>query len=264
MKNREIRSIIDQELKDIQLSNRLKDQIRSRAAARRPCRLWKGIAASIAVVMLGGSMVYGGYYILNSVQVNEETLPELDAMEAVQIRPLQTTPDQYGMLQKDFRDYRSVKEELGIRLLDSSLCGNHPYMRCRVRTDGTDFAIVTVENFIIGDIEQISFIEEEQRYSYERGIEYASPITLTADLILSELQLEQGWQTDYLGMYRFVEAYTSRQGYRVNVVEDTIHGKQPYNYVSQKIVVFVADGVRYTLKGRVSLETIKEIVDTMQ
>ena len=34
--------------------------------------------------------------------------------------------------------------------------------------------------------------------------------------------------------------------------------------VSEKIAVFVSDGVRYTLKGRVSVETMKAIVDSMK
>ena len=36
------------------------------------------------------------------------------------------------------------------------------------------------------------------------------------------------------------------------------------NYVSEKCAIFVADGVRYTLCGRTSMETIKEIVDSME
>ena len=34
--------------------------------------------------------------------------------------------------------------------------------------------------------------------------------------------------------------------------------------VSEKIAVFVSDGIRYTLKGRVSVDTMKTIVDTMK
>lgn len=34
--------------------------------------------------------------------------------------------------------------------------------------------------------------------------------------------------------------------------------------MSEKIAVFVSDGIRYTLKGRVSVDTMKTIVDTMK
>ena len=36
------------------------------------------------------------------------------------------------------------------------------------------------------------------------------------------------------------------------------------DYVSEKVAVFVADGVRYSLKGRVSIDTLKNIVNTMR
>ena len=65
-------------------------------------------------------------------------------------------------------------------------------------------------------------------------------------------------------MYHFVEQYESAQGYLVNLVEDTIGEEPPADYVSKKIAVFVADGIRYTLTGQVSLDTMKELVDTMK
>ena len=36
------------------------------------------------------------------------------------------------------------------------------------------------------------------------------------------------------------------------------------NTVSEKVAIFVSDGVRYILKGRVSLDTMKEIINTME
>lgn len=51
--------------------------------------------------------------------------------------------------------------------------------------------------------------------------EYSSPISLTVDIILSDVQLNNGWGTDYLGMYEYVESYTSIQGYKVNLIQDT-------------------------------------------
>ena len=68
---------------------------------------------------------------------------------------------------------------------------------------------------------------------------------------------------DYEGMYEYVESYTSSQGYKVNLIQDTTDAENDQYYVSEKCAVFVADGIRYTLKGRTSLETMKEIVDSM-
>ncbi len=37
--------------------------------------------------MIGGTMVLAGYYFLNKVNVNKMVLPELDAMQIVEITP---------------------------------------------------------------------------------------------------------------------------------------------------------------------------------
>ena len=85
-------------------------------------------------------------------------------------------------------------------------------------------------------------------------------------VILSEEQLAIGWNHDYLGAYTFAESYTSPQGYRVNLIEDTTgeNAALPDDIVSEKCAVFAADGILYTLTGRVSTETMKEIVASMQ
>lgn len=76
--------------------------------------------------------------------------------------------------------------------------------------------------------------------------------------------MHNGWNTDYLGFYQFVENYTSAQGYAVNIIEDTTEEENLENYVPEKVAVFVADGIRYSLKGRTSLDEMKAIVDTMR
>ena len=93
---------------------------------------------------------------------------------------------------------------------------------------------------------------------------YKSPISLQADIVLSETQLNNLWTTDYLGMYSFVEQFVSEQGYKVNLIEETIDGNQPQNFVSKKTAVFVADGIRYTLTGRTTVENMKQIVNSMK
>ena len=39
-------------------------------------------------------------------------------------------------------------------------------------------------------------------------------------MILSDEQLKNGWDTDYLGMYESMEEYQSAQGYKVNLIQD--------------------------------------------
>ena len=82
--------------------------------------------------------------------------------------------------------------------------------------------------------------------------------------MLFRSQMNNGWDTDYLGLYEFVECYTSAQGYIVNIVQDTTLEKDLENYISEKAAIFVADGIRYSLKGRVSIDVIKNAVSTMK
>ena len=260
----EMKHTIDQELKDIRMSDALKDKIRSRTSFRKPNRIWKTAAGLAAVLVLGGATVSAGYHLLNQIQVNDEVLPKLDSMELVRINTPEAAANEFGTIEKNYGSYSELRNELGITLLDHALSRDHPYMQCHIRTDPKSYAMITVNNFILGDTDNYQLLKDMDRYSYDHGEVYYSPVSLKIDLILGEEQLAHGWDTDYLGMYHFVEQYESAQGYLVNLVEDTIGEEPPADYVSKKIAVFVADGIRYTLTGQVSLDTMKELVDTMK
>ena len=79
-------------------------------------------------------------------------------------------------------------------------------------------------------------------------------------MILSDEQLKNGWDTDYLGMYDSMVDFQSAQGYKGILIQDN-NGDEKLNegVVSEKIAVFVSNGIRYTLKGRVSVDTMKFI-----
>ena len=292
--NINMKDTIDRELECIVLSEEMKSRIRKKAVSRRRDGVLKWAVVFAAAVILGGTGAAAGYRMLITHSVNGEVLPELDPMRVVEIHipegqpaafasaeqpaapapaeqpdsagqgELTGVPDEYGMIQKDYKDYRKIQEELGIHLLDTELSANNPYMQGHIMTDGSDFAMITVENYILGDTGRYQFLEEENRYAYESGNVFLSPISLTVRLILSEEQLNRGWYWEYLGMYRFAESYTSGQGYRVNLVERTLENGDTGNAVLEKSAVFVADGVEYTLRGRVSMETMKGIVETMK
>ena len=280
-----MKDMIDRELERMVLSEEMKNRIRERAVPRRRKGRLKWAAVLAAAVILGGTGAADGYRMLITHSVNGEVLPALDSMRVVQIHfptgnpeprvPAEQevsarqdrrlwTQDEYGMFHKDFHNYGEIQEELGIHLLDTELSANNPYMQGHIMTDGSDFAMITVENYILGDTGRYQFLEEENRYAYESGNVFLSPISLTVRLILSEEQLNRGWDWEYLGMYRFAESYTSGQGYRVNLVERTLENGDTGNAVLEKSAVFVADGVEYTLRGRVSMETMKGIVETMK
>lgn len=255
---------IDLELKEIHMSDVLKNTIRTKVYGRRSHIFAKNVAAIFAILMLGGTTVFAGYYLYNKVTVNDEVLPELDTMYSIQVNPLNMDTDEYGMIHGEFGTYNEIQEQFGITLLDSELSEDNPYILENIQTDNKDFAILTLENYILGDTKNYQYLPEENHYTFDHGTEFYSPISLTIDIMLSENQMNNGWDTDYLGMYKFCENYTSSQGYKVNLIEDTTGEDEVENYISEKCAIFVADGVRYTLKGRTSIETIKSVVDSMK
>lgn len=260
----DIKNQIDLELKGIHMNEDLKRKIRNKAAKRKSYRYISGIAASLAILILGGTTVFGGYYIYNKIMVNEETLPELDPMHPVPTNKLNLQADEYGMIKAKVEDYETIQKELGIDLLNSTLSQNNPYMLGKIKTDNESFAILSFENYILGDTGNYNYLSNEDRYTYDHGEVYYSPISLTVDILLGESRTENGVDRDYLGYYKFKENYVSAQGYKVNLIEDTTGEVEVENYISRKYAIFVADGIRYTLEGTTSFENLKNIVDSMQ
>ena len=69
-----LKNVIDRELEEIKLSDSVKENIRKGVVHRKSYPIIKSIAASIAVIVLTGTTVFAGHYILNKVQVNENCL----------------------------------------------------------------------------------------------------------------------------------------------------------------------------------------------
>ena len=149
--------------------------------------------------MLGGTTVAAGYYFVNKVSVNDEVLAKLDDMHVVDIKEMKKPKDEFGAIEQDFKDYKKIQEELGIRLLDTELANNNAYLQGHLTTDNKDYAMLTMENYIIGDTSNFRYLDEEGRYEYETiGKIIISPVSLNVKyLILSDEQLENGWDTDY-------------------------------------------------------------------
>lgn len=207
------------------------------------------------------STVYGVKLVNEQSKVNELELPELDSMKITkQIKNRGKTIKSQSISRKN---YKQIQEELGVSLLNTELSKDDKYMITDVETDNKDYAIIKCDNYIIGDTSNYSY-NDEGFYSFDEGNLYKSPISLQADIVLSETQLNNIWTTDYLGMYRFVEQFVSEQGYKVNLIEEENDGNQPQNFVSKKTAVFVADGIRYTLTGRTTVENMKQIVNSMK
>lgn len=203
------------------------------------------------------STVYAVKLVNEQSKVNELELPELDSMKItkqIKNREKNIKPQSISRM-----NYKQIQEELGVSLLNSELSKDDKYMILDVETDNKDYAIIKCDNYT----SNYSY-NDEGFYSYEEGNLYKSPISIQADIILSETQLNNVWTTDYLGMYGFVEQFVSEQGYKVNLIEEKNDGNQPQNFVSKKIAVFVADGIRYTLTGRTTVDNMKQIVNSMK
>lgn len=264
MERKQIKQKIDMELNTIIFTDNMKKQVFENSKKRMSHSMLRYVAIVVLTFIIGGTTAFAGYYFLNKVNVNETTLPELNAMKIIEVAPFKAEPDEYGHIRTDFSDYTVLQSNIGIDLLESKYATDQSYLQGSMETDQKDYAIIKMENYIIGDTNNYTYLGEVDRYQYEHGAVYYSPVSLSIDLILSQEQLEQGWDTDYLGFYEYIESYTSKQGYRVNLIQDTTGDDVGENYVSEKCAVFVADGIRYTLRGRTSIETIKEIVDSME
>lgn len=207
------------------------------------------------------STVYSVKLVNEQSKVNELELPELDSMKITkQIKNIEKSIKPQSISKMN---YKQIQEQLGVSLLNSELSKDDKYMISDVETDNKDYAIIKCDNYILGDTSNYSY-NEEGFYSFDEGNLYKSPISLQADIILSETQLNNVWTTDYLGMYGFVEQFVSEQGYKVNLIETKNDGNQPQDFVSKKTAIFVADGIRYTLTGRTTVENIKQIVNSMK
>lgn len=207
------------------------------------------------------STVYAVKLVNEQSKVNELELPELDSMKITkQIKNIEKNIKPQSISKMN---YKQIQEQLGVSLLNSELSKDDKYMISDIETDNKDYAIIKCDNYILGDTSNYSY-NEEGFYSFDEGNLYKSPISLQADIILSETQLNNVWTTDYLGMYGFVEQFVSEQGYKVNLIEEKNGGNQPQNFVSKKIAVFVADGIRYTLTGRTTVDNMKQIVNSMK
>lgn len=207
------------------------------------------------------STIYAVKLVNEQSKVNELELPELDSMKITkQIKNIEKSIKPQSISKMN---YKQIQEQLGVSLLNSELSKDDKYMISDIETDNKDYAIIKCDNYILGDTSNYSY-NEEGFYSFDEGNLYKSPISLQADIILSETQLNNVWTTDYLGMYGFVEQFVSEQGYKVNLIEEKNDGNQPRNFVSKKTAIFVADGIRYTLTGRTTVDNIKQIVNSMK
>lgn len=218
------------------------------------------VICMIVFAIVFSSTIYAVKLVNEQSKVNELELPELDSMKIT--KQIKNREKNIKSQSTSRLNYKQIQEQLGVSLLNSELSKDDRYMITDVETDNKDYAIIKCDNYILGDTSNYSY-NDEGFYSFDEGNLYKSPISIQADIILSETQLNNVWTTDYLGMYGFVEQFVSEQGYKVNLIEEKNDGNQP-DFVSKKTAIFVADGIRYTLTGRTTVENMKQIVNSMK
>ena len=84
----------------------MKQNIEKSLVRRNQHKFLKTVAASFAILMLGGTTVAAGYYFVNKISVNDEVLAELDEMHVVDIKKMEQPKDEFGTIEQDFVGYR--------------------------------------------------------------------------------------------------------------------------------------------------------------
>ena len=257
LKLKEIASVIGR----VEMKHKIRSAADNKHKQKR--KMMKPAAAAAALVIFGGTCVYAGYSLLNVAHVNDKELPALDPMKKVTAGEIPRSYDESGQIFQEYSPYDEVNELLDGILLDSPLAEENPYMQVAIQTDNQDFGIITAENYILGDTHGYQLVPDAGRYNCEPGKVYASSVSLEAAYMLSSEQEAAGWNNDYLGYYKYAGSYVSEEGYKVNLIRSTaapaVQESRP-----EICAVFVADGIQYTLKGRVPEDTMKEIVDSME
>lgn len=229
-----------------------------KAKSKKRKRLRYNILMTLIAVILLGSTAQAGYTLYNRwFKINGETLPELESMQKIEVNPVSEEYKEKSSYKKEYDSYEELQNDLGVRLLHTDLADNNSSMIITRKTDNVHWTQIEIVAYIVGDVTGMKQIEGRNQYTWTPGENYFSPIDLSVDIISSQEQLQIGWDKEYLGAYDFVESYQTQQGYKVNILSSgKSHTKPMYQ------AVFVADGVRYTVRGKVDIELLKEILNS--
>lgn len=229
-----------------------------KAKRKRRKRLRYNILMTAIAVILLGSTAQAGYTLYNRwLKINGETLPELESMQKVEVNPMSEDYRVNSSYEKQYDSYEALQKDLGVRLLHTDMADNNSSMIITRKTDNVHWTQIKIVAYIVGDVTEMKQIEGRNQYTWISGKEFFSPIDLSIDIISSQEQLEIGWDKEYLGAYDFVESYQTYDGYKANILSSGESNTKPMYQA-----VFVADGIRYTIRGRVDIMLLKEILDS--
>lgn len=237
---------------------------------------YSAAAAILSVVLFGTVAFAAGSLLYSKIKVNQKTIPDLEPMEVVAVKEVDGDITEYGDVEKEYTSVGEAETDLGVHLLDTELAADNEYTKVFYSKIGDGYHVLDVQECIMGDLSNIrewneSVIDNtvegnDEWYAWTQGSIYKSPIDLKVEIISDPAQQEL--DTEYMGYFKYVETFVSEQGYTVNVLQDTVEeddlDAMSEIYVPQTQMVFVADGIRYTLKGRVPSGTMKEVVNSMK
>lgn len=190
-----------------------------------------------------------------SILVNSKDTPALDEIQIKQVSSVHDLKsDQFG-LYKYYSDLTSLEDDLNIDVLNNTCALDNSYAIFKYRTDQKNWHRINVTAFIVGDAEIIERMDGQDEYLYESGEVFISPIDLEITIVSSQAQYEAGLEKEYLGDYNFLESYQCSNGYVVNLLQSNLSAPTP-----RLTAIFVSNGIRYTLSGNVSVETMKQII----
>lgn len=237
---------------------------------------YSAAAAILSVVLFGTVVFAAGSLLYSKIKVNQETIPDLEPMEVVAVKKVDGDITEYGDVEKEYTSVGEAETDLGVHLLDTDFAADNKYTKVFYSKIGDGYHVLDVQECIIGDLSNIrewkesaidnTVEENDEWYAWTQGNIYKSPIDLKVEIISDPVQKEL--DTEYMGYFKYVETFVSEQGYTVNVLQDMVEeddlDAMSEIYLPQTQMVFVADGIRYTLKGRVPSDTMKEVVNSMK
>lgn len=244
-------------------------------------RWHSGAAAVILCCILFGTAALGAAALFQmNMSVNEEAIPELDSMYAVEVKQVDGETEEGGYLKKEYASLELLQEDLGVALLTSPLGAENPYVKVWYERVGDTCHIIHLDDYIMGDLKEVRPLTQEEwdtldvpaegndeTYIWTKGAKYKSPVNMKVQILSDPKQ--QDLDMEYLGYYEYVKTITSKQGYRVNILRDSIEWsdlsgedreKMEAWYTPRVEAVFVANGMYYTLSGMVETETMEEII----
>lgn len=287
----EIKNCIDTALSEMNLSPDFINQItqetkntrrlhrtpRQQQIAHAPVpRLARAAVAVLCIALLGTSAFAAGSLLYSKISVNQQTMPKLEPMKIIPLEPVDAAANEYGQIKKTYPSMKALQDELGVQLLGADLAADNPYIKIFYTKTGDGFNEIDIREYLLGDLsdirewngEEIDTATEgnDEWYVWTQGTIYKRPINLKINILSAPSQQEL--DMEYMGYFQYVETFTSEQGYTVNVLQDTVAEEQlpglPDDFVPQTHMIFVADGIQYTLQGRVPIQTMKDIINTME